>query len=398
MSFASDTGYIPISIDQMMDIIRENVNTQFSTTYTADTFLGTNFYKYFYALIQRLQENEVKTSEIFLRMQEYFDITNAMIQRPNTTHPGIQDYFSAEGYFVSTKPPLDEDAGKLYICVDLTDNHARGKVTITSFANLISGTDDSVTVGATAFTAQSGAATPGAATFQAATSNSATATSLASQINAHATAGAVVEALAIDEVVWLRAVTGGTSGNSIALSYTDNDTNVGATVTGSALTGGRALEEDESDYDVTREVLCNLVKDVCVGGVVSQGSEVTSITLSNGQSFDFKYNLPTHIPVFLRLTLTLSENNEFTILSPDEIKELLLTNLTAKYRLGKNFEPQRYFSVVDAPWASTVLLEWTDDVTDGELDETPTWHDEVYEAEYDEVFTYSSSTILLVEE
>src|SRR6185295_6413131 len=112
MSFASDTGYLPITIPQMMDSIMTNVNTQFGTDYTTDTFLGTNFYKYFYSLIQRLQENEVKTSEIFLRMQEYFTITNEKIQRPNTTHPGIFDYFESKGYFISTKPPADEDAGK----------------------------------------------------------------------------------------------------------------------------------------------------------------------------------------------------------------------------------------------------------------------------------------------
>ena len=70
MSFASDAGYIPLSIESLMGIVRENVNTQFGTSYTETTFQGTNFYKYFYALVQRLQENEVKTSEIFLRLQE----------------------------------------------------------------------------------------------------------------------------------------------------------------------------------------------------------------------------------------------------------------------------------------------------------------------------------------
>src|SRR5688500_7091558 len=133
MSFAADQGYIPLSIEAMMEVIREDVNTQFGTTYTAETILGTNFYKYFYAVIERLQENEVKTSEIFLRMQEYFNITNEKVQRPNTTHPGIFDYFDAAGYFVSTKPPADADAGKAYICVDVdetADDYAETKLEI----------------------------------------------------------------------------------------------------------------------------------------------------------------------------------------------------------------------------------------------------------------------------
>jgi tryptophanase len=72
-----------------MELVREGVNDQFGSSYAAETFQGTNFYKYFYALVQRLQENEVKTSEIVLKLQQYFEITNEEITRPNTTHPGL---------------------------------------------------------------------------------------------------------------------------------------------------------------------------------------------------------------------------------------------------------------------------------------------------------------------
>jgi hypothetical protein len=119
-------------------------------------------------------------------------------------------------------------------------------------------------------------------------------------------------------------------------------------------------------------------------------TEVTAITLSNNQSFDFKFNLPTKIPVKLRLTLTLSENNQFTVESTDWIKERLLANIAARYRLGMNFEPQRYFSTVDAPWAGVILLEWSDDAG-------ANWHSTVYDADYDEVFTAETTDITVVE-
>lgn len=270
MSFASETGYLPITITQMMEFIRNNVNTQFGTSYTVDTFLGTNFYKYFYALMQRMQENEIKTSEIFLRMQEYFNITNEKIQRPNTTHPGIFDYFASKGYFVSTKPPEDADAGKAFICVDVDDG--------------------------------------------------------------------------------------------------------------------------DPEYDtVIKPAVCNIVKDCVVAGVISQGTESQDITLTNGQQFTFKFNLPTKIPVLIRATTVLSENNEFTISSPDDLKLKIFNNINARYKLGKNFEPQRYFSVVDAPWAATTLLEWSDDAGSN-------WHDEVYDSAYDEVFTFELADISIVED
>ncbi len=124
---------------------------------------------------------------------------------------------------------------------------ARGTITITSYANLVSGTDDVITVGATAFTAQAGAATPGDATFQAATSNDATATSLAAQINAHATAGALVKATVAGAVVTLTTKGNSAAGDTIVLTYTDNDTNVGATVSGS----GTLTDSDSSADWVT---------------------------------------------------------------------------------------------------------------------------------------------------
>lgn len=123
---------------------------------------------------------------------------------------------------------------------DINATQATGTVTITDYADLISGTADVVTVGGIAFTAQAGAATLGTGTFQAATSNDATATSLATQINAHASLTNVTAA-AVGAVVTITAVDTGSSSNAITLTYTDNDTNVGATVSGATLSGGDGL-------------------------------------------------------------------------------------------------------------------------------------------------------------
>lgn len=109
---------------------------------------------------------------------------------------------------------------------------ATGEVVITSYANLVSGTADTIEVAGVTFTAQAGAATLGTATFQAATSDEATAASLAAQINGHATAGAAVTATVDGDTVTITAKSAGEAGNDITLDYTDNDTNVGATVSG----------------------------------------------------------------------------------------------------------------------------------------------------------------------
>lgn len=123
---------------------------------------------------------------------------------------------------------------------------ARGIITITSYANLLSGGADTITVGATVFTAQSGAATPGDATFRAATGNTETAASLATQINAHATAGALVKATAALGVVTLTAISNAAAADTIAMAVTEGGTGTGATVSGATLTDS----DDTPDYVV----------------------------------------------------------------------------------------------------------------------------------------------------
>lgn len=265
MSFSSDAGYSPSTISQLMLLVMANVNAQFGTTYEEATFIGTGFYKYFYSLIQELQKNEVKTSEIFLKLQQYFVVTNEEIQRPNTTRPGIISYFADRGYSASVKKPIDGDAGKLYTCVDV-DNGA-------------------------------------------------------------------------------------------------------------------------GDYAAVKLAVCNIIKDCCVAGVVSQGSESETITLSNDQSFAFKFALAEKTPILLKMTQVLSTSNQFTILSDAEIAALLFANINKKYRLGIDFEPQRYFSILDAPWASSVLVEY--DIGAG-------FTSDIFTAEFDDLLTFAVTDISVV--
>lgn len=268
MSFAADSGYVPSSIDTLMGQVREGVNTQFGTSYDADTFLGTSFYKYFYALIQRLQSNEIKTSEIVLKLQNYFAVTNERVGRPNTTHPGLFDFFKARGYLISSKAPILADAGKLYVAVQ--------------------------------------------------------------------------------------------------------------------------VDSAAADY-AARKLQINTWLSQCVpAGIITQGTEVSTITLSNSQSFDYRFNLPTKIPIKLKLTIVTSANNQYSIPSTLSITQTLFTNLNARYRLGLAFEPQRYYSIVDAPWASSVKLEYS---TDGGT----TWVSTTYAAAYNEVMTYAITDITVVQ-
>jgi hypothetical protein len=268
MPFSQDQGYVPLEIADIMDAIRGYVNTQFGTTYTAESFVGTNFYKYFYALAQRMAENELKTSEIFLKLQEYIDVTNERISRPVATNPGIIEKLESEGYTASVKPMIEADAGEINICVDVNDA--------------------------------------------------------------------------------------------------------------------------DPDYADIKLDIATIIKDSTAAGCVTLGAESETIVLSNGQSFDFKYHLPDRKTALLRLTTVLSENNQLVIGDPDDTKATLLANIAANYRLGKNFEPQRYFGIVDAPWASSVLLEYS-------INAGADYYSVVYDANFEDLFEVSLADTTLVE-
>jgi phage tail sheath gpL-like len=116
--------------------------------------------------------------------------------------------------------------------------YATGNATITNVANLLAGAGDTITVAGVGFVAQAAAVVAGDATFRATVDVTTTAASLAAQINAHATTSALVTASPALGVVTITAKQRGAGGNSIALAYTDAGAEIGATVSGAALSGG----------------------------------------------------------------------------------------------------------------------------------------------------------------
>lgn len=262
MSYSQDEGYLPLSFTEIMNFIREGVNAQFNTSYTAESFVGTNWYKYHYPLVQKILANETKTAEVFHKVQQYIRTTNEKIQRPSVSMPGLLDSFAAKGYIASVKPPVEEDAGTISICVDV-DNGA-------------------------------------------------------------------------------------------------------------------------DDYDAKKLEIGTLIKDFIAGGIVSLGTEEQAVTLSNGQSFTFKYFLPTPKPILLRAFLVKSNNSLLPVPTDEEVRQEIFENIRARYRLGWDFAPQRYYNLSDAQWAQSVLLEFTFTIVDPQPED---WIDGVYQSEFDELIT-----------
>lgn len=268
MAFSKENGYVPVSVETMMTNIMTFVNPIFETGFTYESFVGSNFYKFYYALIQRVQQGEIKTAEIFAKLQQYFIETNSMISRPVATNPGLIQALETAGYISSVKPMVEVDAGKLSVAVQLDS-------------------------------------------------------------------------------------------------------------------GDPGFAADKAAVGV-------LLSQSIAAGIVTQGTQTVNVVLSNGQAFDWKFFLPDIQEPLLRLTLTTSENNQLLIGDPDDVKIKLLNQIAARYRLGRNFEPQRYFQQSDAPWTAGVLLEYS-------LDSGTTWTSAIFDAQFDDLFDIKLENIVLVE-
>jgi len=178
--------------------------------------------------------------------------------------------------------------------------YAVGTVVITDYAALVSGTDDAIEIAGTTFTSQAAGANLGEPTFQAVTDNDTTATSLAAQINAFDEAGALlvnrVTAVASGANVIITADNYGVAANAYSLVYTDNDTNVGLTVSGATLLGGldsttkfwynerKNDRRDKADEYITSETYPDLQKAVDSSDIQNARIELTTV-LRNDETF-----------------------------------------------------------------------------------------------------------------
>lgn len=150
----------------------------------------------------------------------------------------LATFLATENRFFTILPSDDFDKD------DITANQAQGVFTVSDYTHFTQSGIDTITINGVVLTAQTTAVVAGEATFQAATSNNATASSIASQINAHATLKNIVIATVVDNVITVKAKEGGSAGNLITAIYTNNGGTAGGEWTGlvsGKLSGGDGL-------------------------------------------------------------------------------------------------------------------------------------------------------------
>lgn len=115
------------------------------------------------------------------------------------------------------------------------------------------------------------------------------------------------------------------------------------------------------DYATTKQEIIDRMHNWLTAALFYNGSQTGSKTALNGQVFDYKFELPTDVDILVRVTITASANSSSPILNENQIREILDANLLSLYRLGLDFEPEKYLEISrDLPFASNILLEYSE--------------------------------------
>jgi hypothetical protein len=129
-------GYVPRTADQLISSLISRINEYFGTSYTTQSFIGTNFYKLCYAVVQLIVETETDTGEIYAKLQDYFRATNETLINVKPPRQGMMDEAKKitqfnnypNGIDVSFKNYPQDDpasAGKLSMCADVDTNDSQ---------------------------------------------------------------------------------------------------------------------------------------------------------------------------------------------------------------------------------------------------------------------------------
>lgn len=121
------------------------------------------------------------------------------------------------------------------------------------------------------------------------------------------------------------------------------------------------VDDEAEDYEDTKQEILEKMIAWLGAGLLYEGEEAGTVTISNGQVFDCAFDLPTPVDILVRITVTISANTQSAILNENQVRDIFNENFAASYRLGLDFEPERYLGVNDLPFASDILLEYSED-------------------------------------
>ena len=146
------------------------------------------------------------------------------------------------------------------------------------------------------------------------------------------------------------------------------------------------VDNTSSDYTEKKQMILEKLKKYCTAGLYFTGAERGEVVASNGQSFTFGYDLPTKVNMQVRITVTISDSTTAVILNSAQIKAIFEENFKKMYRLGFDFEGDRYLDIRnDLPFASKILIEWSTNGT--------SWSSGIWQSAYNQKVVLENVTV-----
>ena len=266
MSYTVKNGYSPRSYETILNECVGIVNEEFGTTYTSQSFVGTNLWKFLYTTIQGLMTVENNIAELGTKLQDYIRTQNEELIIPRSSPDGIMQIIKDELGLVSSIKPVDTaaNAGLIYLAVDIDNTSA--------------------------------------------------------------------------------------------------------------------------DYADRKQQIFNLLHNNMGAGLFYQGTETGSVTASNGQTFDYAFELPDEVALKVKIQVRVSDNTTLLVETPTIIKQKFLANFAEVYKLGYDFEPQTYLCKDDLPFASEIEISYSEDGG-------TTYETDVRDCEYNEKITIGANDV-----
>ena len=148
------------------------------------------------------------------------------------------------------------------------------------------------------------------------------------------------------------------------------------------------VDNSSDDYPQIKQSILEALKKYCTAGLYFNGTERGDVIASNGQPFNFAYDLPTKVDMQVKITVTVSDNTKAFIENSAQIKEKFLANFESMYKLGLDFEPEKYLNIRnDLPFASKIKIEWS---LNGE-----SWSSEVWKSAYNQKLNLSTIEVII---
>lgn len=118
MPYNAKTGYVPPTFEEwMFNLFMPKINERYGTTYTADSFIGTQWYDILYPMIQALIDGDAEFADVWVKLSDFFDQVNARMQNPACVPDGIVGEFERNGLLASVRPVSEDNAGKIAVCI-----------------------------------------------------------------------------------------------------------------------------------------------------------------------------------------------------------------------------------------------------------------------------------------